>query len=97
MDRRLREDVHAAYPDIPTQDEVRALAEKYGMDFDDLENWYDGYQIGDEPSMFNPNSVMMAVDIGRCRVRSSECYCKWRRQGHRRFHLQSSRKGHDVE
>ena len=49
-----------------TKDEVRALAEKYGVDFDDLENWYDGYQIGDEPSMFNPNSVMMAVDIGQC-------------------------------
>ena len=50
-----------------TKDEVRALAGKYGVDFNDLENWYDGYQIGDEPSMFNPNSVMMAVDIGRCR------------------------------
>ncbi len=50
-----------------TKDEVRALAEKYGVDFDNLENWYDGYQIGDEQSIFNPNSVMMAVDIGRCR------------------------------
>ncbi|MBR5923871.1 MAG: AAA family ATPase, partial [Bacteroidales bacterium] len=50
-----------------TKDEVRALAAKYGMDFDDLEKWYDGYQIGDEQSMFNPNSVMQAVDAGRCR------------------------------
>ena len=50
-----------------TKEEVRSLAEKYGVDFDELEKWYDGYQIGDEPSMFNPNSVMMAVDIGRCR------------------------------
>ena len=50
-----------------TKEEVRSLAQKYGMDFDELEKWYDGYQIGDELSMFNPNSVMQAVDIGRCR------------------------------
>ena len=50
-----------------TKDEVRALADKYGMDFDDLEKWYDGYQIGDELSMFNPNSVIQALDAGRCR------------------------------
>ncbi len=43
------------------------LAEKHGADFDELVKWYDGYQIGDEPSMFNPNSVMQAVDVGRCR------------------------------
>ena len=50
-----------------TKDEVRTLAEKYGMDFDELVKWYDGYQIGDEHSMFNPNSVMQALDSGRCR------------------------------
>lgn len=50
-----------------TKEEVRALAQKYGVDFEELEKWYDGYQIGDEASMFNPNSVMMAVEIGRCR------------------------------
>ena len=46
--------------------EVKALAEKYGMDFDELEKWYDGYQIGDERSIFNPNSVMQAIDNGYC-------------------------------
>ena len=50
-----------------TKDEVRGLAEKYDMDFDELEKWYDGYQIGGEMSMFNPNSVMQAIDAGRCR------------------------------
>ncbi len=50
-----------------TKDEVRVLASKHGMDFCDLETWYDGYQIGDEPSMFNPNSVMQAINAGRCR------------------------------
>ena len=50
-----------------TKQEVRALAAKYNADFDELEKWYDGYQIGDELSMFNPNSVMQALDTGRCR------------------------------
>jgi hypothetical protein len=50
-----------------TKDEVRTLATKHGMDFDELEKWYDGYQIGDELSMFNPNSVMEALRRGRCR------------------------------
>ena len=49
-----------------TKDEVRALAEKYGMDFDELEKWYDGYQIGGQPSIFNPNSVMQALDSFWC-------------------------------
>ena len=49
-----------------TKDEVRALAEKHGMDFDELVKWYDGYQIGGQPSMFNPNSVMQAVYSDWC-------------------------------
>ena len=49
-----------------TKDEVRALAKKYGMDFDELEKWYDGYQIGPQPSMFNPNSVMEAISNEWC-------------------------------
>ncbi len=50
-----------------TKEEVLALAEKHGMDFDELEKWYDGYQIGDEMSIFNPNSVMQAIRSRRCR------------------------------
>lgn len=50
-----------------TKDEVRSLTQKYEMDFSELEKWYDGYQIGNEQSMFNPNSVMQALDAGRCR------------------------------
>ena len=50
-----------------TKAEVRMLAKKHDMDFDELEKWYDGYQIGDEPSIFNPNSVMSALRSRRCR------------------------------
>ena len=49
-----------------TKEEVRSLAEKHGMDFDELEKWYDGYQIGRQTSMFNPNSVMMAIFNDSC-------------------------------
>ena len=49
-----------------TKDEVHILADKYGMDINDLEKWYDGYQIGPEPSMFNPNSVMQALYENWC-------------------------------
>ena len=50
-----------------TKDEVRTLADKHSINFDELEKWYDGYQIGDVLSMFNPNSVMQAVTRRRCR------------------------------
>ena len=49
-----------------TKLEVKALSDKHGADFDELEKWYDGYQIGDEPSIFNPNSVMQAIRRRRC-------------------------------
>ena len=57
-----------------TKEEVRQLADKYGMDFDELEKWYDGYQIGPQPSMFNPNSVMMAI-------RNQWCDSYWGKTG----------------
>jgi len=50
-----------------TKKEVQALAEKHHMDYDELAKWYDGYQIGDEKSIFNPNSVMTALRSRRCR------------------------------
>ena len=50
-----------------TKEEVKVLAEENGMDFDELEKWYDGYQIGSEQSIFNPNSVMMAMRSKWCR------------------------------
>ena len=50
-----------------TKEEVKMLAERHDVDFDELEKWYDGYQIGDVTSMFNPNSVIQAVMRRRCR------------------------------
>ena len=49
-----------------TTDEVRSLAEKFAMDYSELEKWYDGYQIGGQSSIFNPNSVMQALYSNYC-------------------------------
>ena len=57
-----------------TKEEVKTLAAKHQMDFDELEKWYDGYQIGPQPSMFNPNSVMMAI-------RNEWCDSYWGKTG----------------
>ena len=45
-----------------TKGEVQALCAKHGVEYEDMAKWYDGYKIGREPSMFNPNSVMTALD-----------------------------------
>ncbi|MBQ0080431.1 MAG: AAA family ATPase [Alistipes sp.] len=49
-----------------TKADVRMLAEKYDMPYEKLEKWYDGYKIGNEKSIFNPNSVINAVLDGEC-------------------------------
>lgn len=57
--------------------DVRALAEKYGMDFSELKRWYDGYEVNTfdwrinipeikKTAIYNPNSVMAAVRAHRC-------------------------------
>lgn len=50
-----------------TKQEVYTLCQKHQTDFEEMERWYDGYKIGDEPSVFNPNSVMQALWGGKCR------------------------------
>jgi len=49
-----------------TESEVEALARKYGADMAELKQWYDGYQIGREHSVYNPYSVMKAVQRTEC-------------------------------
>lgn len=48
-----------------TPQEVAMLADKYGRDQDELKKWYDGYQIGAEPSIYNPYSIIKAVQRGK--------------------------------
>ena len=44
-----------------TEDEVKALCEKYGMDFDQTSNWYDGYIFRRFQHVYNPRSVVAAM------------------------------------
>ena len=44
-----------------TKDEVVALSHKYYMDPDEIQTWYDGYQIGIMEEIYNPYSVMRAM------------------------------------
>lgn len=45
-----------------TQNEVQALCDKHQMDYHQMEQWYNGYRLGTEPKIFNPTSVMTAID-----------------------------------
>ena len=50
-----------------TEDEVMALAEKHNASMENLKMWYDGYNIGSEKSIYNPYSVMKALQRGVCK------------------------------
>ena len=44
-----------------TEPEVKALCQRYDMDFEEMKKWYDGYTFSRVSSIYNPNSVMEAV------------------------------------
>ena len=44
-----------------TEDEVRRLCERHGMNFEDARNWYDGYDFPEVGAIYNPYSVMLAM------------------------------------
>ena len=50
-----------------TREEVEMLCEKHGMDIRNMERWYDGYRIGEASHIFNPYSVMRAIEDRRFR------------------------------
>lgn len=49
-----------------TPDEVENLAANSDVSVEDLKAWYDGYSIGNEPSMYNPYSVIEAIANEEC-------------------------------
>ena len=49
-----------------TSDEVKGLCAKYGLDYDECCRWYDGYHFRGVGEMFNPKSLVRAIDNGRC-------------------------------
>ena len=50
-----------------TPDEVKTLCNDAGMDFKSIEQWYDGYKFDGGVSIYNPNSVIKAVNSGKLR------------------------------
>lgn len=45
-----------------TEEEVRRLCDANGVDFQLMKQWYDGYSFKDIDSVYNPNSVIRAID-----------------------------------
>ena len=45
-----------------THDEVMELCNSFAMDIKEMEQWYDGYRIGRASHIFNPYSVMRAIE-----------------------------------
>ncbi len=48
-----------------TEEEVRRICDIYHMDFNQAKNWYDGYSFDPMHSMYNPYSVMSAMQNGK--------------------------------
>lgn len=49
-----------------TPAEVEKIAAGGSVSIEELKDWYDGYSIGKQPSMYNPYSVIQAVTRGEC-------------------------------
>ncbi|MDE6780471.1 MAG: ATP-binding protein, partial [Ruminococcus sp.] len=45
-----------------TEDEVQAKCTEHDMNFDTMKQWYDGYYFKNVGSVYNPNSVMQAIE-----------------------------------
>ncbi len=48
-----------------TENEVAGLCEKYGMDMEEVKNWYDGYFFEGENSVYSPRSVVGCMRFGK--------------------------------
>ena len=45
------------------EDEVKTICSRYDMDFSEAKRWYDGYSVGRVESIYNPYSLMQAMDL----------------------------------
>ena len=49
-----------------TEEEVRLMCDKADMSFAEMQRWYDGYRFDRIGHIYNPNSVMVAINKRRC-------------------------------
>ena len=47
-----------------TEEEAKQICAAYDMDFEEAKKWYDGYSVGRIKSIYNPYSLMQAMDAG---------------------------------
>jgi hypothetical protein len=50
-----------------TEKEVKSLCEQYHMDFEETKKWYDGYYLEGVGSVYNPRSVVCAMQFRKFR------------------------------
>lgn len=50
-----------------TETEVKNLCEQHDMDFEQVKQWYDGYDFKRSEPIYNPYSVMMVMQMGEYR------------------------------
>ena len=50
-----------------TEGEVQKLCDEYQMDFSEFKSWYDGYDFPECDPIYNPYSVMRALQNRKCR------------------------------
>ncbi|MBR1598649.1 MAG: AAA family ATPase [Lachnospiraceae bacterium] len=48
-----------------TEDEVKRICKDRNQKFDEMKEWYDGYTVGEQHSVYNPYSVMKALSTGK--------------------------------
>lgn len=48
-----------------TQEEINALCKEYGMDLEEVKNWYDGYMFPEKFSVYCPCSVVKCMQFGK--------------------------------
>ena len=46
-----------------TEAEVKTICQQYDMDFDEAKKWYNGYSFDTVQSIYNPYSVMLAMEM----------------------------------
>ena len=44
-----------------SEDEVKDVCDEYGVDFEKMKHWYDGYSLDGQRSIYNPYAVMLAA------------------------------------
>ena len=51
-----------------TEDEVKELCSRFDMDFEETGSWYDGYMFTKFQHIYNPKSVVEAMNAISCQA-----------------------------